>query len=241
MVKRILFLFLGLLLLTGTAFAELPDFASMTFEELSAMKTALDQEYASRPESEGVFLDKGSFVVGRDLKPGTYYAAMVKPLSYSSNTYVEIRNARKITTLQTYFNFGEEPARIALEEDSVITVSGGSLFIKASPYSISDYYNYDPPKGTVVPIGKYKVGEDIPAGTYNLYPESITGGEYKIYTTKTNDDGTTELVPKDGYRSSTGLYIKSDSEYKVERLDEGDVVDIIKSVIFVKPQKLVFD
>ena len=65
------------LLIIPLALADSPDYSSLSFEELQNLKNAVDLEYNSRPESEGIELKEGVYIVGIDILPGKYYATMI--------------------------------------------------------------------------------------------------------------------------------------------------------------------
>ena len=192
MFKRFLAFTLGILLLLGSALADLPDFASMSFDELNEMKQALDKEYQSRPESEGFNLGPDEYIVGRDLLPGTYYVSMVYPAYNTNRTTVkfydsmEERNAEPKIQYHDHakhdidLKLGSDPQTLVLNDGEVVCVEWGSMFMKTSPYNPEDYYKYEPPEGVLIPKGTYTIGNEIPSGSYLVYPATVLTGAYSI-------------------------------------------------------------
>lgn len=229
MLNRIMATTIGLLLLVGSALAELPDFSAMSFDDLNTFKQSLDQEYFSRPESEGVNLGKDEYIVGQDLRPGTYYVAMVYPADSTYRTNVKFydsideRNAEPEIQYHDHAKrsleliLGDPPKTLTLHDGEVVCVEWGSMFIKASEYDPKDYFDYTPPEGTIIPKGKYTIGTEIPAGMYTVYPATVKGGRYEI------NDGRTETV-----------FVYPEVESSVVTLNDGDIFVVDTSIAMAK-------
>lgn len=70
--KKFLCMILALLSITTTAMAEEFNFASMSLEELLALRVTLNAEIAERYEPDSMVLYNGTYVVGEDIKAGLY-------------------------------------------------------------------------------------------------------------------------------------------------------------------------
>ena len=231
------------------AFAEAADYSAMSFEELRAAKKELDAEYFSRPESAGVLLESGKYIVGETIKPGQYYAGMVKPDYNSSNAFLCIYKDNetflreepyntKLAQYSGYFLLNDAPKSIILEEKNVVCISYGSLLLKTTDFEPSDYYVYEAPAGTLLPKGKYIVGTEIPSGTYNTYPGSASGGEFSINVLTPNGDGSFGEMNKPGYYSAIYLSVKKETDSEKIKLEDGDILIVAKSIILAKPQMI---
>lgn len=251
--KKLFVVLIFAMLITTTAFADLPDFSSMSFDELQTMKTALDKEYNSRPESEGMTLMSGEYHIGRDIKPGLYYIAMVLPSSSYGLDFSLYENAETLSQEESgyhklakdyrYMELGSDPVSLNLESNNVLIVSGGPALLKASVFDPTDYYTYEPPAGTLVPEGSYIVGKEIPAGKYVIYPGTIKGGRYNAYCMITNEDGTTtkKTRNKNNWGAAIDVSVYDPLEGDAIELFDGDTIEIGRSVIMQKAQTLSFD
>lgn len=250
--KKIITVFISLFMIISCAFAETTDYSSMSFEELDSMKKALDAEYFSRPESSGLMLEAGIYIVGESIKPGQYYAGMVKPNSTNSNAFLVIYKDyetflqeepynTKLALYTNYFSLNDDPKSIILQENYVLSISYGSLLLKTSPFVSTDYYQYEVPGGTLVPNGKYIVGVEIPAGVYNTYPGTVNGGEFSIKVVSKKEDGTTFEDVKPGYNRDINLSFQKEVPSEKIELAEGDILEVRRSIIMSKPKMLQFD
>lgn len=245
--KRFLPILLLLVLIATAAFAELPDFSAMSFEELQTMKTALDAEFNSRPESSGIKLGTGSVVIGEDIKPGNYYIAMTQPSRLSQahyRIYTDKETFEKEDYLSAenaldsgYLFLGEIPISILLEEGNVFVIDEGNVTLKASQFSDEELYKYEPPQGTYAEIGIYKVGTDIPTGKYLLYPATVKSGEYRLTKTVVNDDGTTE----EKYVDSNMVNVSDPLKPISIELKEDYILEIKSPIIITKQTPLSFE
>ena len=242
MTKRIISLVLGLLLLAGSALADLPDFTSMSFEELNAIKQALDMEYFSRPEAEGRNLGPGIYTAGADFKPGTYYIGVVYPDAYGGSVPVQIQKGED-RAVRSYMTLGDAPLQTILNDGDNVYVESGKVYLSPKEYDPSELYQYQPPEGTRVPEGVYFVGEDIPAGRYSVYPGEVPGGRYEVYVRKTDEDGSTRYVYKSEKIYQNTVWVTAELKPVVIDLDDGDKIQIKNSVIMKKTEKtkLVFN
>lgn len=246
-------LLIAILIISCAASADMPNFSAMSFEELQAMKMALDEEYNSRPESsEIILLPEGSYVVGKDVNPGQYYMAVGKPNNSSTYASIVIYDSEKDfladdsgytkgASFRDYLRFGGDPIRVDLKEGNYLIVKYLSAQLKVSPFVESELFKFEPPEGTFVPVGKYQIGKDIPAGAYTIYPGTAEGGSYNIFETVIKDDGSTELISKLSYGTTTYLYEVYPVKGNLIELNEGDVLEITDSVILSSTSQLDFN
>lgn len=250
--KRFLLIMICAFLFTGVAFSETSDLSSLSFEELQSLKKAVDGEYFSRQESEGIMLQKGQHVVGEGIKAGQYYVACVEPNDSNIGAFLYLYDDMatyeqeepyyaKLARSKDFYIFSDDVNSVVLQEGNVIIIQDGPLFFKTTPYECSDYYTYEAPAGTLVSKGTYVVGVDIPADNYLAYPGTIKGGEFNTYVKKVNEDGTTKLVTKSGYSSFTSVYVKKTMDGVLMELEDGDIVEVKGSIIMARKPKLQFD
>ena len=251
MMKKLLIMMLCILFVSGTALGE-TEFSELPFDDLLTLKKSVDLEYASRPESEGIMLYSGTYVVGTDIKPGHYFAASVEPNDINTGAYLSIyedmetfnREEEFYHKLAKYYEFcglGDQPESIILDAGNVIFLEYGSVLLKSEPFDPEKYYTYIPPEGTIVPPGTYTVGDDIPVGKYNAYPATLSGGEFKVLIRVIGDDGSSSLVTKNGMYSYTFIGVRKNQKYEPLDLEEGDILEVRNSIVMKKQPKLVFD
>lgn len=154
--------------------------ASMDYESLLALSSAVNIELVSRPEAEPLILTDGMYLVGSDIAPGAYYFTSLDPAQsgdawiYTSKTTFENRNSQPgpLGFVCRISVSAPDTERVILEAGNLIDV-GGSVVLCTDKESAENYFTYTPPEGTYVPGGIYTVGADIPEGTYRFY--SATG------------------------------------------------------------------
>ena len=138
----------------------------------------------------------GEYKVGSDVPAGEYY---VKCSSY--NCYVEVSSDSSGSLESIIYNLNtEKGAYITVEDGEYLKIQGGDLYeIDKAPDRGADggYYKY----------GIYKVGDDIPAGEYQVestdglaYIEVSTDSRHKIESIVTNDnfEGTKYITIENG-------------------------------------------
>jgi hypothetical protein len=85
--KKVLALLLGLLLLVVPALAEEMDLAALSLDELVALRDRVDAEISARIPVNKAPFSSGIFLVGRDIKAGTYMIDWVSLLPADSSMY----------------------------------------------------------------------------------------------------------------------------------------------------------
>lgn len=251
-IVSVLIVILVSVLLCAIAVAEEQDFSSLTYSELAELKQKVDYEFFSRPEAEPQHLAEGQYTVGVDIAPGRYFMGSVEAGAggytqrihvYKDRATYEARPSGRYGEylVDEYLNVGEEPKSIGLEEGNFVWLQNGATLISLSAFKPADYSHYELPAGTLVPAGVYDVGEDgdIPAGKYNAFAGTVSGGEIKIYYTKEKfaSDGSWHL----GYDKDYELDASDNPESEGIILEDGYVVLVIKDVVLKKQPKLVFD
>ncbi len=236
----------------SAAFANDADLSAMSFEDLSTLKQKVDNEYNSRAEAEPFPLAEGQYLVGIDLAPGRYYMACVEAgdSGYTTRLHVYVDRAQHDSApsgrygeylSDDYFGVGDEPKSVRLGEGNFLLLESGSLLISTTPFKSSDYIKYELPDGTLVPTGVYEVGEngEIPAGKYNAFAGTASGGDLKIYLTKEKftSDGSWHL----GYDQHYELNATRNPKGEGLVLEEGYIVLVEQDIIMKKQQKLSFD
>lgn len=179
MLKKMMLLLMTIMLLTGATFcvAEELDLSQLTFDELTELRTKINLEMQTRPEGEEIVLSNGgTFIVGRDLQPGTYY--FVHDDSITGSAFVQVyQDETKSNQLHRIF--------VSTESYSVYTLTDlkeGNCVEVGFTIRLSKvgFPAYVPPEGTIIPQGAYEVGVDIPAGRYSVH-EGAKGSLVMIF------------------------------------------------------------
>lgn len=241
--KKFLPLLIALILtvLTTFAFAETVDYSTLSFDELLAIKKAVDLEYNSRPEAAGLNLAPGAYVVGEDIKPGHYYAAMVYPSDSGIKAYAYIYTSyeayKKLDMHDRYIKLEvcDDPQILILEKNEALVVADASIFLKADQFKSSDYYTYAPPEGsTMIPEGDYIVGEEIPVGKYAIYAGIPGEVGYEVLVLSVNASGEKEFVRKEGFEYTKYVQSYATVNDILIELEEGDIFSPHKTVALKK-------
>ena len=183
MLKKSFLLLTALILLLGavSALAETPDLSQMTFEELAELRTLIDAEMLTRPEAEDIVLAVGEYVVGRDLKPGTYYA--IYESGEWSSGYVRIFQDETKEKRLLYMSTDPASYNVYMLKD---LVEGNVVVIEynALRVNMTGFPDHHAPEGTLIPAGVYEVGVEIPAGKYSAF---LNAGASNIYVYQNMD------------------------------------------------------
>ena len=241
---------LSSIILFGSGLADLPDVASMSFDELNTLKNIIDMEYNSRPESAGFLLMNGSYVIGRDIAPGLYYCAVIEPTDTSYTAYCYFYSDEKtfesdksytheLSSSFKDISIANNTQTISLTKGEVLNLQGCQLFMKSTPFSADEYRTYVFPEGTLVPEGSYVIGKDIPAGKYTVYPAKYGTSRFQVYLPEKNEYD--ELVPK--YGNYGWIYLNSTNpiDFQMIEVEDGEIFEAIDDVIVAKGESLKFD
>jgi len=242
MLRKLFSLILCLLMVfSSIALADM-DLTAMSFEELCALKVAIEAELNSRPEAEPFDLSPGLYTVGKEIKAGRYYIMASLPNDYSSHMVVystkdayDQRPSGKYGEYKDrcYLEFGEGFQTIDLEDGNYLYIQEASIKFGVMEFTEDDYYKYIPPEGTYVPAGIYIGGEDIPAGVYQVYPANLTEGDVYIYENKTGEGS--------DWISHVDVEVTADGTHEMIQVRDGNKVKIDTDVVMKKQPKLNFD
>lgn len=103
-------------------------------------------------------LASGHYEVGKNLTPGEYYVYC----DNFNNLYIEVANDTSNSNESVIYNLNtDRGVFITVESGEFLEIDGGEIFeLNSTPYIGPDNGTY---KG-----GMYRVGEDIPAGEYEV-------------------------------------------------------------------------
>lgn len=249
-----LMFFLVFCLLSIPAFGEATDYEKMDYNSLLALKQEVDLELNSRPEAAPLILNPGQYTVGSDIKAGKYHVIFAEPGSsrycdyilfsdkstFTASSKATYEERQKLLMYSGNINASGRAMFINLEEGNYLITEGASIKLSVVDYDEEDYYSYTAPEGTVVPLGTYTVGEEIPAGSYTAYPYYLEGAEIIIY--KNAETLAAERYMNIHSDADTSIYlgITSDKRSSIFKLSEGNVVLIENAVVMTKNAALLF-
>ena len=218
--RKFLATLLVLLLLSASAVAESLNLAELDDSNLLALKKAVDTEYNSRLVSDPILLEPGTYIVGKDLRAGRWYARVntYKP-GILAESHLEVTgykaNGESFNIYRGYAQLGGKPSIIDVSEGDKIEVRYFPMAFKQSEFDEDEIYKCDNPDGTCVFPGIYKVGVDIPVGTYRVRIGSAGGAVLRVEGYDPADDSY-----RDKYEVGIQLYDADRSA--LIRLEEGD-------------------
>lgn len=240
---------LALLLVWALALPALAegDFSALSFDELLEIKRGLEEELLTRPEYEGRALSEGEYIAGKDIPAGTYSLAL-NPVD-AERDYVDYY----VYETQGMYAYdvdrlwlGDMPlkqgrlkagasATVDLYEGYCLVAYRNGISIRQEGKLADPDEDYEAPEGTLVPVGVYTVGEEIPAGTYTVHFAGKATARYRVYATMEdaqNDFSDEEvMLMVSGVNPSGTVYLKEGQVVRVEYND----------VIMKKSEGLVFD
>ncbi len=221
------------------------DCSALSFDELSSLKDKIDYEYFSRDEAEARILSCGVYVVGKDFPAGTYYFRVAEADKTRNKTEYEIYpNEEDYNNHETKGAFSGKlffgtVFSYSFSEGNVFQVIKMPLLFGVNRDSVDNFPPYEVPEGTRVHPGKYFVGEDLPAGTYSVFPTKYASAYFGIYHNKEwaksiylNAEEAYRIIVDDDHE---GFFITLENDYAIEIEDE----DVIMRKI--KKEPLVFD
>ncbi len=233
-----LFLFLSVCSAEGT------DLSGMSYDELTALKQAVDSELLTRPESLNSVLLPGAYEVGKDVKAGTYYILFDKAYDVfmtadifiykDKTTFDEGYSAYSKSKVQFSVDVytGGDSARIDLADGNMLVIENGSVRISTVDFDETvKSVAVLPENVKEVPIGNYIVGKDIAAGRFNAFVEGRSGAEIQIYaneeTYKEDENG----------RSSKAEYAfgitRGEGRQVTFTLEEGNVFIVSEGPVYM--------
>ena len=230
--------------------AESLDLSQMDYDNLCALKQQVDMEFNSRPESKPFTLIPGEYEVGKDIKPGRYFALADSPVNtmndysyiyvYPDKESFDKREPYAFDKLHIEYALTNTTKSFELVEGSFIWVSTKNAVLSVADFSFSDIYQYKMPEGTYVPAGRYIVGIDIPIGTYHFYSGTQKGGHAYGYASA--EDSMADDYSHD--KAIFQIYVdvaKSSDTYQTASLEEGVILVVETDVVMKKQQALVFE
>ncbi|MBE5807203.1 MAG: hypothetical protein E7317_02560 [Clostridiales bacterium] len=196
--KRILAFIVSFVLLIACGAAALAeadmDFSGYTLDELIAIKAALSEEIAKYPGGEKLTLGAGQYKIGEDLPAGVYAFRFVQngDSDVDRTDYYVYENEAMLKYDIDRMWLGDMPrlenslkgdgqTRITLYPGECLYLSynGAELErVDNVPERVSDY---TPPTGTLIPKGEYTVGNEIPAGSYNIYYSGTGSSRVRVF------------------------------------------------------------
>lgn len=247
-IPTVLLLLFGICLLVVPAIGEALDIGEMDYDSLLALKQEVDLEIDSRPEAEPFVINPGKYVVGSDMKSGKYFVIFAEPvnrtyceymlfpdkLTFTAALETPLEERSKYLMYRGRINALDRSTYIDFQEGSYLITEGASIKLSVTDFDDADYFTYTAPEGTVVPLGTYIVGEEIPAGSYTAYPYDTQGA--KIYIYKSAEVLAADQSSSIGWEADAKIYLSiiGDDSSAIFKLAEGNIIIIDNVVVMTK-------
>ena len=197
--KKALVFVISFVLLTACAGVSLAepvaiDFSDYSFEELTQIKADLMEEIAKRPEGEKMTLGSGQYRIGEDLPAGVYSFKFVqngdKDVSRTDYYVYENESMYKYDVDRLWLGDmprlegalkGDGATRISLYSGELLCIRYNGAEVERIGDAVERETGYEAPSGTTIPKGNYTVGEEIPAGTYNIYYNGESTARVRVF------------------------------------------------------------
>lgn len=227
------------------SFSESLDFSSLSFDELSAKKQAIDYEYYSREQAKARVLSCGVYIVGKDFPAGTYYFRVAE--ADKSRNKSEYAIYPSVENYNNHITKGAFSGRLffgtvfsySFNDGNVFEITKMPLLFGVNKSTVDNFPQYEIPEGTRVHPGVYIVGEDLPAGKYTVFATSYKSAYFGIYYDKAWSKS--KYVDADvAYR----IIVDDANEGFIITLENDNAIEIEDEDIIMRKQKkepLVFD
>ncbi len=239
--KKLLSLMMVLFILITPAIAEGLDLEGMDYDSLMQLKRAVDAELYSRPEAEPITLAPGVYEIGKDIHQGRYFARVNSyEFGKSNSSRVSVYESNETVgnweglISQKWLSIEDGSTSIDLTDGAFLEILDFPVTLSVSELTEEELYEYVPPEGTYVPAGTYVVGEDLPAGGYQIFMGTIVGCDVLVY----DDENTFE---NGKYSQRAELRTIWDGHVGSISVKEGNIVKVENDVVMKKQPKLEFD
>lgn len=211
--------------MVSTSYAETIDLSILDIEELESLKSRINYELFSRPESQGIKMEKGEYRVGTDILPGKYHIRNLADSSY--NVDVVIYTDSSMTSLlykEAISSISNKDYIIVLDTENILIIDGIIWF------NNSTFPNYAAPEGTTIPNGIYVVGEEIPEGKYTAYYKEKPA-QLNVYQDQRHFGAGESLFSSN--KMFSHLFSLNNSQFSFS-LKNGNIVEVLSADIIVK-------
>lgn len=203
--KRVVVVLMIALIFIGVANADestLIDFTGYSFDELTRIKADLMKEISKRPEGETIVLGSGQYKIGEDLPAGVYSFKFMqndKDVAWTDYYVYENESMYKydvdrlwlgdMPRLEDYLEENRE-ARVVLYPEEMLVLTRNGAEVERIGDAPNHESNYEAPSGTKIPKGEYTIGEEIPAGTYQIYYNGESTARVRVFEDAEEADNT---------------------------------------------------
>lgn len=119
--KKVIAIFVLLLIVCSVAYAETVNLKGMTTDELIVLKTAIEQELIDRGEAKSIKVPAGTYIVGEDIPDGKYSISTKQIMAtVLINDYEEIYMVTP----------DEEVGKVTLKDGDTLQCSTGIILTK---------------------------------------------------------------------------------------------------------------
>ena len=189
----------------GIALAEsvVIDFSGYSLEELIQIKADLMEEIANRPGGEKMTLGSGQYRIGEDLPAGVYSFKFVqngdKDVSRTDYYVYENESMYKYDVDRLWLGDmprlegalkGDGETRISLYPGEFLSIRYNGAEVQRVGNITERKTDYEAPSGTTIPKGEYTIGEEIPAGSYQIYYNGQSTARVRVFQDAEEADNT---------------------------------------------------
>ena len=140
--KKLLCLFLTLVLLPYVAFADLPDLSNLSQDELIELSHLVQSMLFDSSLVDGVLIPAGEYIVGVDIPAGTYRADAVSDVGGVCAVYASASDKTRLSEVYLGNMYGTLSFRLVLEDGNRLFIKYNSL--KLFPYTgIMDFSSFN--------------------------------------------------------------------------------------------------
>lgn len=233
--KKLIVIIIMLFIAITPGFAQDIDLSTFSLEELTNLHEQIDEELRNRREIDFIKLEIGEYIGGTDIPEGKYYTYLGQIDPVHDTTKIEIYDNDKKLDSNFIWGLVLPSKSYIINSNNIVKITEGPIILSKTLLSYDDLFPYNIPEGTLIPIGTYDVGIEIPSGKYFVYAsENFETSKITVYSNEiTYSDNEPSVVREiNSYTNNNGSSIK---------LTDENVLHITGSPIIMRKASFDFD